>query len=407
MIIRVVVVEDEMLVRMGMTVCLTNPDSKHEIQVLGSFASGEEALEFFKHQSADVLITDVRLSGMTGLDLIRALPEESRPKAIIVISYYNDFNYAREALSLGVDRYLLKSEIDENELYILVEDIMAQKVITQEHDEIDAPRKNWLLKKTGLFRLGIIMLFDQLEDLDSSPLPAEDKQGVIPASRKSDSSTSPLKSINNHLFSQMLQGQLDKQNMGAFFYKSQTPCILFDLEEQEATIQSVFDELSHLIENYFNKSSCLFLSEPFRHAHEIDIIFAQIHVYTLQQHYTPAQVYEINKNTKPIPPAALRIKQYIDEHYHEALSLNTLAGFCHMNPSYFCQYFKKTFGVSFVSYLNHLRINKAKDLLLTTNLSSEEIAQQIGLTNSNYYFRLFKKITSYTTSEFLKKHNRA
>ena len=100
--IRVVVVEDEMLVRIGMKMCISEYDPK--LTVEEDFASGEEALEYFRYHTADVLVTDIRLGGMTGLELIRQLKSshaQMERMVTIILSCYEDFSYAKEAIALG------------------------------------------------------------------------------------------------------------------------------------------------------------------------------------------------------------------------------------------------------------------------------------------------------------------
>jgi two-component system response regulator YesN len=107
--ISVVITEDEMLVRLGLRMCIDN--SGCGLHVTAAFASGEETEEFFRHSVADVLITDVRLTGMDGLELARRVRPLHPNMAVVVLSCYEDFSYARSAFNNGADRYYLKHEI--------------------------------------------------------------------------------------------------------------------------------------------------------------------------------------------------------------------------------------------------------------------------------------------------------
>ena len=107
-----------MLVRIGMKMCITEYDS--QLKVIEDFSSGEEALEYLKHNMADVLVTDIRLGGMTGLELISQLRAYNCEIVTIILSCYEDFSYAKEAISLGVSSYVLKHEIGEEELPKLI-----------------------------------------------------------------------------------------------------------------------------------------------------------------------------------------------------------------------------------------------------------------------------------------------
>lgn len=111
--IRIVIVEDEMLVRLGLKACL---ESDPRFWVSGTFASAEEAVTYFETQSAEVLITDIRLAQMNGLELIRRLRPDHSGMVMILLTCYEDFSYAKLAVEYGANRYLLKQELDEAEL---------------------------------------------------------------------------------------------------------------------------------------------------------------------------------------------------------------------------------------------------------------------------------------------------
>ena len=84
---------------------------------------------------------------------------------------------------------------------------------------------------------------------------------------------------------------------------------------------------------------------------------------------------------------------YIKEHLEDDLSLEQIAQHIHINESYFSRTFKKECGNSVISYINNLRINKAKELLATSNLKTFEISEAVGIHDPAYFSVLFKKNT--------------
>ncbi|MEG2295397.1 MAG: helix-turn-helix domain-containing protein, partial [Oscillospiraceae bacterium] len=90
----------------------------------------------------------------------------------------------------------------------------------------------------------------------------------------------------------------------------------------------------------------------------------------------------------PIVKHALRI---IQKQYNENLSLKMLAQLCNINPSYLGQLLYKEVGESFSDFLNKVRNDKAKELILTTDMKISDIAEKIGYTDSSYFYRKFKK----------------
>lgn len=83
---------------------------------------------------------------------------------------------------------------------------------------------------------------------------------------------------------------------------------------------------------------------------------------------------------------------YINEHYDEDIHISTLAKLEHYNPNYYSEWFKKQTGISPSDYIQKVRIEKSKELLLTTNYSIGDIAIQVGYDHNSSFTRIFKKI---------------
>lgn len=110
---------------------------------------------------------------------------------------------------------------------------------------------------------------------------------------------------------------------------------------------------------------------------------------------------EINYDNQNDSDMKQILSEYINKHLADtAFSLQALAEETGYNTSYLSQLFKKIFGVNFRDHLLHLRLEKCKILLLTTNLKIYEIAQQIGIEDSNYLSACFKRIYGISISEF-------
>lgn len=86
----------------------------------------------------------------------------------------------------------------------------------------------------------------------------------------------------------------------------------------------------------------------------------------------------------------------------DTITLNQAADYLHLTKPYFCKLFKKKFGVTFLAYLNGLRIQKAKLLLTDTALSVESIYREVGFTQSKYFYSYFKKVVGTTPLKYKK-----
>lgn len=95
-----------------------------------------------------------------------------------------------------------------------------------------------------------------------------------------------------------------------------------------------------------------------------------------------------------------RVKTYLDEHYSERLSLESVASHFFINKHYLARLFKGQYGVTLVTYLQQVRITHAKRMLRFTDKSIEEIGLECGIGELNYFSRVFKKLEGISPSEF-------
>lgn len=86
-----------------------------------------------------------------------------------------------------------------------------------------------------------------------------------------------------------------------------------------------------------------------------------------------------------------QIKEYIQKHYCDVLTLDLLAEICHGSPYHLQRTFKKIVGISPIEYIQQFRIKKAAEYLSHTNQSVKEISTAVGIENSEYFATLFKK----------------
>lgn len=114
------------------------------------------------------------------------------------------------------------------------------------------------------------------------------------------------------------------------------------------------------------------------------------------------QVASENKQEQAskLNPAA--ISAYMDKHYMDNLYLDHIAEVFQTSPKYFSSYFKKTFGVNYVEYLNKVRLSHARELIRDTELSLAEIGEKVGYLNSSTFTTTFKKYYGISPSEYRK-----
>ena len=94
------------------------------------------------------------------------------------------------------------------------------------------------------------------------------------------------------------------------------------------------------------------------------------------------------------------VLEYMSENIDKTVKVEQLASLVYMQPTYFIRRFSKIFGLSPIAYFNRMKMYKAMGMLASTDIPIEKIARDIGITDTSYFARLFKKHSSVTPSEY-------
>lgn len=118
------------------------------------------------------------------------------------------------------------------------------------------------------------------------------------------------------------------------------------------------------------------------------------------------EIEELPENMR-IKAVTRMIRAFIEDHYREDISLQDVAGAMNYSDAYFCKLFKQCFDKSFIVYLSEFRVEKAKKLLEDIVISVKDISTEVGYHDSNYFAKVFKRVTGVTPSEYrLKKQKK-
>lgn len=126
---RVVIVEDSKLLRVGMIHTLDWQSL--DCQVVGSAGDGLEGLQIIRDTNPDIVMTDIRMPGLSGLEMMEAAIGSGCRAALIIVSGYDDFSYAQCAVKLGAVEYLVKPLCDED----------IYRAVRSAHAKVDARRQ--------------------------------------------------------------------------------------------------------------------------------------------------------------------------------------------------------------------------------------------------------------------------
>lgn len=132
--IRILIVEDEMLVRMGLKSYVEK--SGKDMIVVAALDNAQDAISYCSKNPVDIVLTDIQMSGMDGIDLVKILKDRYSPIGVIVVSCHENFSYLRRAVTYGADKYLLKQEICKDELVASISEVYG-KIALQKAENLN------------------------------------------------------------------------------------------------------------------------------------------------------------------------------------------------------------------------------------------------------------------------------
>jgi len=412
---KVLIVDDEPFILDGLPYVIDWEE--HGAEIVASARSGEEALAILEQMTIHIVMTDIKMPGMDGLQLIEQARSRGLNAKFIVLSGYDEFELVKKAVIYGVENYLLKP-LEEEEL----SDTLLTTIEKLEHElhlSIQNKQNYSIVKENILYRwisgqigheelvsraefLGIKLDYRHFQAGVVHLLPASAEPGAAPS--PSEPSYDPLRGPLSFAILNICAETIGNcGNCLLFSGMNGAPILLFAWNEDDAPEPQQLDAL--LMQSVANVRSYLKL--------DITISLGSVqHDYrTVQQSYREAReagnrLGEQRPSTAASSalldahPAIMRVVEYVDKHYAEEMSLKTLSQHFNLNAAYLGQLFKKATGDMFSNYLSRIRIEQAKHLLITSQLKASEIALAVGFSNLQYFSNVFYKYTGAYPTDF-------
>jgi len=162
---------------------------------------------------------------------------------------------------------------------------------------------------------------------------------------------------------------------------------LKNINHYKLLLRDEIDDYENRLENYKEKVSCELL----------------IMLINISRDFVSSQLQLVSTKNKSFT-ISQDILSYLNSNYPNKISSSDIADIFDGNFDHLNRSFKKTTGHTIFSYLNLIRINKAKELILTTHMKFSEIGYLVGIDNQYYFSRLFKKIAGSTPTDYCKQH---
>ena len=412
---KVFLVDDESIVIDALTFIIGNayPDACE----ISSARSGRAFIELAEQIKPDICFVDIQMPGINGLGAIREVRKLNPHTIFIIVSAFNEFDYAKEALDLGVMAYLNKPIEKEEILRVLKEAFAlhdtkkaerANALKTQEKMEIVTPilENGLIYQMTNEFgvretlmnyltllgieeRVGnfmVIQFGDEGEhgELTNAIGVSVRLEGVYDKIRKAIDGvtggvTGPL--MGNTVPVYLTSGVAEDDERGL-------------KELREAQLKKA-EELARELK----KSLKVRVRIGFGAVHEVADASASYKEATRALKYGTDDIVYAKRSENAVG-FIKKACDFIDLHYASDLSLDDVALQAGVSPHYLSKLFKKERGTGFVEYLTDVRLREAQELLKTSDMPVKEIGARVGYPDQNYFSRIFKKQLGVSPTEY-------
>lgn len=381
--LKVLIADDEVTIRNGLKKMIQS--YKLDLEVVGEAADGELALDFAKKYKPDLLLADINMPFLNGLDFLEKVRDILPDSLTIIISGYDEFEYARRALKLGVFDYLLKP-INRQKLFeCILKAISKYNERIREKEYLNLSRKefeeNKMFIQENFLRICLEKELEQSfikDKLERLEIDNQKEMGLFIIIDKAMTIRESLISDESLSF------------LGGYsFYKDEY--LIGILKLKGKGVEEIKNHLNAVWVRKTGKEiecSCGVLQEG---------------IYSLYNTFQNLLSEHRNK-AKLSGNISLAVNYIKDNYTNPDINLQTVADKCYVSPSCLTRIMQHKIGLSFTEYLTELRINKAIELLesYNTDISICEIARNVGYSSQHYFSRIFKIKTGLSPKEYKK-----
>ncbi len=370
-----------------------------------------EARKVIQSQEIDIIVCDIEMPQENGLQLMKWIQEEKMEIERIVLTGFPDFNYAQNAISSGVIRYLVKP-VSFEELEEAIRFAMGKKKEYQmKKIEVSYSRRererqfytgllienilpydNYIREAAGEIELetenldvfGMIYL-----KLSEMPYDIASYSIVVHALGNVAEELFPdvVEIHVGHLVFWILRSERDRDHIREM-------CSLF-MEKMAGNFKGEIDAYYTIdvsLNTISEKSRVLQMApeqhwKVGEHIYDVDAMLA---------HLADEEKQSVGSGQETVQ----MVKDYIREHYQEQITRQDMEENIHLNSDYVNRIFKRSTGYSLVQYLQYYRVLMAKKLFTEQKGTVTEVGLQVGFDTPSYFAKVFKKWTGFTPLEY-------
>lgn len=381
---RVVIVDDEGMPRriLSQEIEKNAPD----FALAGAFKTGDQAWRFLEKEEADILITDIKMPGMSGLELAERTAARWPDMAISIITGYSEFEYARRAIMLGVSSFLLKP--------------INLREFADALSHMGRQRFERLQRRALQFPVQQDAMDEFILDLQEGALRREERNLRFQACAfpfSEEECCGELVTIALDASGEPADSEKEYSALKNVLRMNFPECFFFDIkcEKRKMVFLALYSQRRPW---RYQKGVHAILSNLGRRA----TVRSEWQVCGLDQLQRRLTAYGSplhGKSESDQDRMIERALQYINAHFAEDITRYDVASHLFLNPGYFGRLFKQKEGETFGDYLVKLRMQKAIELLFSS-YSVAQISEMVGYANPSSFTRVFRLYTSYTPTEY-------
>nr|WP_303242884.1 response regulator [uncultured Blautia sp.] len=388
-------VDDERLIREG----ISNLIDWERItgQELTLAENAKVALKYLEHEKYEIVISDIYMQDMNGIELAKCIKGKWPDVVVILLSAYEDFDYARKAIEAGVFKYLLKPVIPE-ELEDAVNEAISQVKINEEtkkridhSQEVLEDYRRELKKNLWKDILSGNMrnedeIFERFEKMNMS----KNISPIYVVVYKTDDESMLYQNqvAIDKVVSSCFEGYIDTVFMDNY--------IVILLKKENA--KSVLYAFGDLVKEMFHFEVYMGEGKTVKD-------LSTLHMSVESAKYN-IQKNRANKKDEPTQIVLAAVEMIRKEIENVDFNINTIANALYLTPAYFSRVFKRKMGMTCIDFIKNYRINLAKELLKNTDLSIQQISEKTGYATVYYFSQQFKQVTGESPGSFRKKRQK-
>ncbi len=408
---RILLVDDEDLELQGLTLMIESFGLP--LEICDTARNGQEGLEKAKKMRPDIVLTDLRMPQLSGIEMIHRIPCEGYTPSFIILSGYSDFEAAQAGIELGICSYLLKP-VKRGELFGALRRLCphagsSSQPVTQEKAASHTQRPS---EEENMLRHALSAQPDKaLKILNTHPFGEYlDRKKIAVFSVE----FSPSVSEDMYDFSSMLRHfAKETEALTPVIIDSHSCVLIFTIPaflEEDLAVEHLSKSADTLLEEFLRLrigEVYIGISDISAELDRLPELYKQCVTVLKKRFLYPLshvlffEKRELSESGSSHPNAIiLHVQKFVAENYASQLNLETILEGLYLSPSYVRRLFKSHMGVTVMDYVERVRMDHAQQLLGEMQYKVQEIGTMVGYENPSYFNLVFKKYFGLTPGEY-------